>query len=255
MVEKTTERSPLWYELPLLFSIIGGIIAYYKIRKDDPKKARNCLILGSLAIFAILFYFGDIAVFGTANPFYVVASNSMIPELEVGDALVVQANHPFEDVKIGDIIVFNRPLGHDRIIVHRVDSIIDDNPLTLRTKGDANPSYVYGTDFPITEEEYLGIVEYVIPQAEHIWIFSHSFKFFILFLILITPIIMHKKFLTKKLTEEEKKFGKKCECEHFRVEHKEEWEVTDSVWLGEFNKSKEIRTKCRKCDCQKYKKS
>ncbi len=81
-------------------------------------------------------------VFGTENPFYVVASGSMVPELLVYDVLIVQGNDPFEDVKIGDIIVFNRPSDHDRVIVHRVASIIDDDPKTLRTKGDANPSSI-----------------------------------------------------------------------------------------------------------------
>jgi len=32
--------------LPLIFAIFGGIIAYFKIKNDDPKKAKNCLILG-----------------------------------------------------------------------------------------------------------------------------------------------------------------------------------------------------------------
>ena len=32
--------------MPILFSLIGGIIAYFAIRRDDPKKAKNCLYLG-----------------------------------------------------------------------------------------------------------------------------------------------------------------------------------------------------------------
>ena len=42
-----------------------------------------------------------------------------------------------------------------RVIVHRVVSILDDNPKTIRTQGDANPGSIPGTDFPITEEEYI----------------------------------------------------------------------------------------------------
>jgi len=66
--------------------------------------------------------------------------------------------------KKGDIIVFNRPSGHDRVIVHRVVDIIDNEPLIIRTKGDSNPASIPGTDFPITDEEYIGKVVYVIPQ-------------------------------------------------------------------------------------------
>lgn len=107
-------------------------------------------------------------VFGTPNPFYVVSSGSMIPELEVFDILVVNGNKPFEDIRIGDIIVFNRPAGEDRVIVHRVVSVIDQDPYTVRTKGDANPASIPGTDFPITDEEYIGQVAYVVPQVGYI---------------------------------------------------------------------------------------
>ena len=73
---------------------------------------------------------------------------------------------PFEDIEVGDIIVFDRPSDHNRVIVHRVASILDDDPKTIRTKGDANPGSIPGTDFPITEEEYLGKVacSYTLPQ-------------------------------------------------------------------------------------------
>jgi len=29
-----------------VFNVIGGIIAFFIIREDDPRKARNCLYLG-----------------------------------------------------------------------------------------------------------------------------------------------------------------------------------------------------------------
>ena len=39
-------RSSFWFLLPIFFNIIGGVIAFFVIREDDPKKARNCLYLG-----------------------------------------------------------------------------------------------------------------------------------------------------------------------------------------------------------------
>jgi hypothetical protein len=39
-------RSGLWYLLPIIFGIIGGVIAYFVIKQDDPDKAKNCLYLG-----------------------------------------------------------------------------------------------------------------------------------------------------------------------------------------------------------------
>ena len=39
-------RSSLWFLLPIFFNIIGGVIAYFIIKDDDPRKAKNCLLLG-----------------------------------------------------------------------------------------------------------------------------------------------------------------------------------------------------------------
>ena len=121
-----------------------------------------------IVISLVAVWVGLQAYFGTQNPFYVVSSGSMVPELEMYDILVVSGNSPFGGVAIGDIIVFNRPSDHDRVIVHRVVAVADEDPRTLRTKGDANPSSIPGTDFPITAEDYIGSVVYVIPQAGYI---------------------------------------------------------------------------------------
>ena len=121
-----------------------------------------------VAVGVLVIWIGLQVAFGTQNPFYVVASGSMIPVLEVYDVLIVQGHEPFEDIEAGDIIVFNRPSDHDRVIVHRVVSIIEEDPKTLRTKGDANPASIPGTDFPITEEEYIGKVAYILPQVGYV---------------------------------------------------------------------------------------
>lgn len=47
-------RSRWWFMLPIIMQFIGGIIAYYALRQDDPTKARNCLLLG-VALSAIWF--------------------------------------------------------------------------------------------------------------------------------------------------------------------------------------------------------
>ncbi len=105
------------------------------------------------------------AYFGAQNPFYVVSSGSMYPELAMYDIIVISGHTLFEDVKIGDIIVFDRPKDHDKVIVHRVVAVVDDDPKTLRTKGDNNQHSMVGTDYPITKEEYIGTVVHVIPQV------------------------------------------------------------------------------------------
>lgn len=48
-------RSNWWYMLPIFLGLIGGVIAYFVIRKDDPRKAKNCLFIGiGLAMIGII---------------------------------------------------------------------------------------------------------------------------------------------------------------------------------------------------------
>ena len=115
-----------------------------------------------------IIWIGLRVAFGTENPFYVVSSGSMIPNLNIFDVIVVQGHVNFDQLKVGDIIVFNRPNGHDKVIVHRVAEILNKDPLIIRTKGDANPGSIPGTDFPITKSDYIGKVEYVVPQIGYV---------------------------------------------------------------------------------------
>ena len=121
-----------------------------------------------VAVGVAVIWIGLQVYFGAANPFYVVSSGSMYPELKMYDIIVITGNQPFEDVKVGDIIVFDRPKDHNKVIVHRVVAVVDDDPKTLRTKGDNNQSSIPGTDFPITEKEYTGTVIHVVPQVGYI---------------------------------------------------------------------------------------
>ncbi|NWJ29165.1 signal peptidase I [Marine Group I thaumarchaeote] len=160
----------------------------------------------------LVIWFGLTLAFGTQNPFYVVASGSMIPELEIYDVLIVQGHEPFEDLEIGDIIVFNRPSDHNRVIVHRVVSIINDDPITLRTKGDANPASIPGTDFPITEEEYIGKVVYTLPQVGYI---TQLLKPPINYVIIVVVIgIMVVKQITKRKKEKKITFSDQLDSEN-----------------------------------------
>jgi len=147
------------------------------------------------------------AFFGTSNPFYVVSSGSMIPALEVYDVIVVEGNTPFEDVEKGDIIVFYSPKlydqGKERVIVHRVSlDMSTDEQKIVRTKGDANPSSIAGTDYPITEKEYIGQVEYVIPQVGYITqILQPPINYIIIAVIIGVMVVKHFAGKEKKKIE------------------------------------------------------
>ena len=63
-MEPERKRSNWWYLLPIFFGIIGGIIAYFALRRDDREKAKKCMYLGLilLAVGIIL----DISLTGVA---------------------------------------------------------------------------------------------------------------------------------------------------------------------------------------------
>jgi Na+-driven multidrug efflux pump len=47
IVSEARTRSNWWYLVPIIFDgIPGGVVAYFAIRYDDPRKAKNCLYLG-----------------------------------------------------------------------------------------------------------------------------------------------------------------------------------------------------------------
>lgn len=116
--------------------------------------------VGVVIIWAVLHF-----IFPTGNPFYIVSSGSMVPVLNVNDILVVGDGNSFNDLTVGDIIVFHRPAGEDRVIVHRVAEIQTDSKgdRVITTRGDANPASIPGTDFPIRQPNFIGKVLFVIP--------------------------------------------------------------------------------------------
>ena len=62
-------RSSMWYLLPILVGMIGGIIAYLAIIKDDPRKAKNCIYIGLvMELIGILFNIMLLGVDVSNNP-------------------------------------------------------------------------------------------------------------------------------------------------------------------------------------------
>jgi signal peptidase I len=106
---------------------------------------------------------------------YIVTSNSMVPTLNPGDALVISHgdmdHSAFAQLKKGDIIIFqvssrtSESEDGKRTIVHRIKEIDIDSggKRIVSTKGDANPSSIRGVDYDIMEDSYIGKVIHVGP--------------------------------------------------------------------------------------------
>ena len=178
------------------------------LNKRESKIPSAIKDIAIVAIGVVIVWVGMRLVFDTANPFYIVSSGSMVPNLNVDDVLVVRDGGSFKGLNLGDIIVFHRPDGADRVIVHRVADIRDiiigsQEERFIRTKGDANPSSIPGVDFPITEKEYIGKVAFVIPGVGVITrAISPPVNYIIIAVIL--AILFFSHILRKKDTEPSK---------------------------------------------------
>ena len=193
-----------------------------------------------VAVCVAVLWIGLTAYFGAQNPFYVVSSGSMYPELAMYDIIVISGHTLFEDVKIGDIIVFDRPKDHDRVIVHRVVAVVDDDPKTLRTKGDNNQRSMVGTDYPITEKEYIGTVVHVIPQVGFITqILQPPINYIIIAVIIGVMVIrqIYKKD-KKKLMEQAKAESSISDYNEFQSDEKIDQPTKDfdSIYSAEEKK-------------------
>ncbi|MGB8934374.1 MAG: signal peptidase I [Candidatus Nitrosopolaris sp.] len=151
-----------------------------------------------IAVSITIILLGIWFAFGVSNPVYVVASGSMIPNLNINDFVIVSHNISFNSLKIGDIIVFKTygtdESGQHATIVHRVAEIVTDQSngqKILRTKGDANPDSIPGVDYPIFQPLYIGKVVYVIPKLGLITNIFHPPANYILIGVILIVLIYY----------------------------------------------------------------
>ncbi len=113
-------------------------------RKDRVKSERKAssyliqiiviaLFLSAMVVNAI------IIVQGLISPIHVVMSNSMAPNINTKDGLILgSANN--ENLRVGEVVVFPDPEVHSQHIVHRIVGIEQKgDEAYLTTKGDNNP--------------------------------------------------------------------------------------------------------------------
>jgi signal peptidase I len=167
------------------------------MRKTSLPKELKYIIIAVIIVGVV--WIGIRLAFGVINPFYVVASESMVPRLNVGDFVVVSHNIPFDELKVKDIIVFKEPVpdGEEAdAIVHRVNEILTDpqgNEVIL-TKGDANSGSIPGIDFPIYETNYVGKVVVDIPKLGLVTkAISPPVNYIIIAIILVILFFLFKK--------------------------------------------------------------
>ncbi|MGC1425825.1 MAG: hypothetical protein WA833_03885 [Nitrosotalea sp.] len=163
------KTSPLWYYLPLFFNIVGGTISYAILRKTDFKKAKKCFIFGlilflvPITAFVVLNFVPDMQY-----SVYMVKKSANDQNIGIYDVEIIDSNIPIENIKVGDVIIFYNPSTHQDILIHRVVQILSKDPVTIKTRGDKSSESIEGLDYPITKQEYIGKLAYIIPQVGYI---------------------------------------------------------------------------------------
>ena len=88
----------------------------------------------------------------------VIASESMVPALKIGDVCVVH-REDFQDLEVGNIAVYSSPI-YNKNIVHRIEEkVSEDNDLSYKLKGDANET---ADNILMNEQNYKGIAKKVM---------------------------------------------------------------------------------------------
>ncbi len=120
------------------FVLLYNVYSFYKKREKNVPisyiKKRVFIEIPTLAMIVfILAYFvsGYFRFYAIA-----IASGSMLPNIRVGDVVIVDQHKDYKDLKVGDVIAFR----HDGLIMsHRIyDIVVVKGDYYFYTKGDAN---------------------------------------------------------------------------------------------------------------------
>lgn len=95
------------------------------------------------------------------NPFHVVLSDSMSPQIKTGDAVIVKDIEP-ANVQLGQVVIFHDPGKKEDLIIHRVVGVETRNGIKFfATKGDNNETR---DNWEISMGEVVGGVAVTLPR-------------------------------------------------------------------------------------------
>jgi signal peptidase len=149
---------------------------------EKRKHTKDILFIVAIILSVIFFYIGLHFFLATDTPLIALSTGSMSPALEPGDLLIVKGIQP-ENIKVGDIIVFDPPEEGIGRTIHRVNATqpLTNGTLTFKTKGDANSDIDPYTVYPQTIH---GQVIYRIPYIGYIFLDP------LILIIIITIIVI-----------------------------------------------------------------
>lgn len=152
----------------LLFRSLYEEVSGNKERQLEKAKSNH---LAKRIVFSVSVVILLVTVYLTSGLFtyyaVTIGSGSMIPNLGVGDIVIVKKTKNYEGLEVGDILVYNK---ETKVVVHRItEKNRVDNEYVFRTKGDANDAEDW---YDIYEEDIIGTVKAKIKYLGYptIWV-------------------------------------------------------------------------------------
>lgn len=152
--------------LPFLIYInTNKLVKYENKEKENYNKSFKNIFLIPIILFLIIVVILVSGIFD--YKLIAIGSNSMNPVFYRGDAVIYKKIKDVSEISEGDVIAFQK---QGIVITHRIINISNKNgKIIIRTKGDNNN---IADNFPIYEEEILGIIKNVVKYVGYptIWI-------------------------------------------------------------------------------------
>ena len=159
-----------------------------------------CLMI--LFLIFLIIYFGDLFLNVKSGNYksplfngYVIVSQSMVPTIQINDAIIVKRENDSK-YRIGDIIsFFSTEYDHDGMVVtHRIidKNEVDSLQSNYRTKGDNNP---IPDRKSVTTENVYGKVLFVIPKLGYIQTYLSSPSHILICLLVPVLVIVFYDFI------------------------------------------------------------
>ncbi len=189
----------VYYFLSLLYNMFilvseqkekNSLVKIFKKHESDLKT----VFLGVLLVASILgmnFYLPD--ALATTHPVVVVSSQSMVPNLNVGDILILRGVPPSK-INVGDIIVFKATWLPEEspFVVHRVVAIeMHNGHYYFFTKGDHN---LIRDPEPAPDTNVIGVAVFVVPKIGTVTLFLQYSGLALPLAILLVIVLIYSFF-------------------------------------------------------------